>query len=162
MSRLLGWSVGYAQLSQIPVNGITWWHTEQTLPIRPSFTSCRASLGDSLWASMQVLHARRACICSSVANSGVPRIVPSPHSKWLQSGSCRSLGVAPVLMPSRCSGYTTYLMSGCSTVPVIGTPYDPGCGPPGVTLMPQVVRRAGCADCSGGPAAERMIIMSSS
>jgi hypothetical protein len=28
-------------------------------------------------------------------------------------------------------------------------------------LLPQVVRLAGCADCSGGLAAERMIIMSS-
>ena len=44
------------------------------------------------------------CICSSVANWGVPRTVPSPHSKWLQSGSCRSLGLAPVGVPSTCTG----------------------------------------------------------
>jgi hypothetical protein len=41
-------------------------------------------------------------------------MVPFPHSKWLQSGSCRSLGFAPVNEPSMCTGYTTYLMSGCS------------------------------------------------
>jgi hypothetical protein len=46
-------------------------------------------------------------------------MVPSRHSKWLQSGSCRSLGFAPVRLPSRCTGYTTYLISGCSTVPAM-------------------------------------------
>ena len=44
-------------------------------------------------------------------------MVPSRHSKWLQSGSCRSLGFAPVRLPSRCIGYTTYLISGCPMVP---------------------------------------------
>jgi hypothetical protein len=45
--------------------------------------------------------ARRVCICTLVASLGVPRMVPSPHSKWLQSGSCRSLGSASVRVPSR-------------------------------------------------------------
>jgi len=45
-------------------------------------------------------------------------MVPSRHSKWLQSGSCRNLGFSPVRVPSRCTGYTTYLISGCSMVAV--------------------------------------------
>ncbi len=71
------------------------------------------------------LAARRVRICSSVASSGVPRMVPSLNSKWPQSGSCRSLGFAPVRVPLRWTGYTTYLISGCSTVPAMGTL----CGP---------------------------------
>jgi hypothetical protein len=105
------------QLSQMPVKDIAWLQVGQTSPILPSFMLERASFDDSAWTATQVLHARRVRICSSVASSGVPRMVPSPHSKWLQSGSCRSLGFAPVRLPSRCTGYTTYLLSGCSTVP---------------------------------------------
>ncbi len=92
------------QLSQRPVKGIAWLQLGQTSPILPSFMARRASSGDSARAAMQVLHARRVRICSSVARSGVPRMVPSPHSKWLQSGSCRSLGFAPVRVPSRWTG----------------------------------------------------------
>lgn len=102
------------QLSQTPVKDMAWWQLGQTSPILPSFMFERASFGDSAWAAIQVLHARSECICSSVASSGVPRMVPLRHSKWLQSGSCRSLGPAPVRLPSRCTGYTTYLISGCS------------------------------------------------
>ncbi len=90
----------------------------QTSPILPSFMLERASFGDSARTAIQVLHARRVCICSSVAGSGVPRMVPSRHSNWLQSGSCRSLGFSPVRLPSRCTGCTTYLISGCSMVSV--------------------------------------------
>ena len=104
------------QLSQTPVKDMAWWQLGQTSPILPSFMFERASFGDSARAAIQVLHARRECICSSVASSGVPRMVPFRHSKWLQSGSCRSLGSAPVRLPSRCTGYTTYLISGSSTV----------------------------------------------
>src|ERR1700759_607147 len=105
------------QLSQTPVKDIAWLQAGQTSPILPSFMPERASPGDSARTAIHVLHARRVCSCSSVASSGVPRIVPSRHSKWLQSGSCRSLGFAPVRLPSRCTGYTTYLISGCSAVP---------------------------------------------
>src|SRR5437588_8131806 len=105
------------QLSQTPVKDIAWLQVGQTSPILPSFTLERASSGDSARAAIHVLHARRLCSCSSVASSGVPRMVPSRHSKWLQPGSCRSLGSAPVRLPSRCTGYTTYLIPGCSAVP---------------------------------------------
>lgn len=105
------------QLSQTLVRDIAWLQLGQTSPILASFILERASSGDSARLAIHVLHARRECICSSVASSGVPRMVPSRHSKWLQSGSCRSLGSAPVLPPSRCTGYTTYLISGWSTVP---------------------------------------------
>jgi hypothetical protein len=104
------------QLSQTPVKDIAWLQMGQSLPILPALMLERASSRESVRAAIHVLHARRACICSSVASSGVPRIVPSRHSKWPQSGSCRSLGSAPVRLPSRCTGYTTYLISGCSTV----------------------------------------------
>jgi hypothetical protein len=113
------------QLSQTPVKDIAWLQAGQTSPILPSFMLERASSGESTRAAIHVLHARRACIWSSVASSGVPRMVPSRHSKWLQSGSCRSLGFAPVLLPSRCTGYTTYLISGCSTAAAARTIYDP-------------------------------------
>lgn len=105
------------QLSQTPVKDIAWLQVGQSSPILPSLILERASAGESARAAIYVLHARRACICSSVASSGVPRIVPSRHSKWPQPGSCRSLGSAPVRLPSRCTGYTTYLISACSTVP---------------------------------------------
>jgi hypothetical protein len=105
------------QLSQTPVNDIAWLQVGQTAPILPSFMLERASSGDSARVAIHVLHARRVRICSSVASSGVPRMVPSRHSKWLQPGSCRNLGSAPVRLPSRCTGYTTYLISECSTVP---------------------------------------------
>jgi hypothetical protein len=55
-----------------------------------------------------VVHAFSVLICSSVARTGVPRISPSPQSKWPQSGSWRILGGPPVKVPSRCTGYTTY------------------------------------------------------
>lgn len=72
---------------------------------------------------MQLLHALRDRICPSVASTGVPRGTPSPQSKWPQRGSCLSLGCPPVGVPSRCTGYTTYLISGCPAAAVIITPY---------------------------------------
>lgn len=79
-------------MSQIPVRGIIWLHVGQNPPVLPSFTSWRASVDGPPRVSTHVLQARRVCICSSVASCGVPRMVPSPHSKWPQSGLCRSLG----------------------------------------------------------------------
>lgn len=117
--QLSAWS---AQLSQIPVNGIIWLQVGQSPPVRPSLKLWRVSLGDSPRLSIQAL---RVCICSSVASSGVPSRVPSPHSKWPQPGSCRSLGFAPVNVPLRWTGYTTYRMSECSTMSATGTLYDP-------------------------------------
>lgn len=78
---------------------------------------------NSPWRRIQLLHALRDRICSSVASSGVPRGTPSPQSKWPQPGSCRSLGSAPVRIPSRCTGYTTYLISGYPAAPVTVKPY---------------------------------------
>jgi hypothetical protein len=79
-------------------------HVGQNSPVLPSFTSWRASLDGPPRVSTHVWQARRVCICSSVASCGVPRMVTSPHSKWPQSGLCRSLGFAPVSVPSRCTG----------------------------------------------------------
>ena len=62
-------------------------------------------------------------------------MAPSPHSKWPQSGSCRSLGSVPVRVPSRWTGYTTYRISGFSTVPV----------------MEETLRFRGCRDVTFQP-----------
>jgi hypothetical protein len=74
------------QLSQTPVKDIAWLHVGQTSPILPSFMLERASSEDSARVAIHVLHARRVRICSSVASSGVPGMVLSRHSKWLQPG----------------------------------------------------------------------------
>ena len=79
-------SASHAQLSQTPVKDIVLiaGRTQAAGPaVVPSW---RLPPCGPRRVSIQVLQARRVCICSSVASSGVPRTVPSPHSKWLQSG----------------------------------------------------------------------------
>jgi hypothetical protein len=93
-----------AQLSQTPVKDIVWLHVGHNPPVLPSLPSWLLPPRGPRRVSIHVLQARRVCICSSVATCGVPSTVPSPHSKWLQSGSCRSLGTAPVGVPSKCTG----------------------------------------------------------
>lgn len=92
------------QLSQIPVNGMTWWQVGQSCPSLPSPRSDVPAFDELRRLSTHVVHALSVFICASVAGTGVPRISPQPQSKWLQSGSCRIFGSSPVGVPSRCTG----------------------------------------------------------
>jgi hypothetical protein len=94
------------QLSQNLVSGMTWWHLGQRL-----LSACR---GEFLsLAATQCSHAPSVLICSAVARTGVPSVSAVRHSKCPQSGWWRILGGSPVGVPSRWTGCTTYLMSGC-------------------------------------------------
>jgi len=108
------------QLSQTPVKDIAWLHAGQTSPILPSFMLEGASSRDSARVTLHVLHARRVCICSSVASSGVPKMVPVSPLEVAAARVVPQSGVRSVRLPSRCTRYTTYLISGCSTVPSHG------------------------------------------
>jgi hypothetical protein len=113
----------------VPVKGISWLQVRQTAPVLPSFAAEPAPRDDRPRLPIQVLQATRISICSSVASSGAPKMVPSPESKWPQPEKWRILGCAPVFVPSRRTGYDTNLILGYSTVraSAIRPAYVEGC-----------------------------------